>query len=90
LAVLVLGLVALGSFTLGFGRQVAPPGPSPFPRTSLTSFQRPTQIPEAAPAPTLQVAEAEPRPVRRAPLPEPRDAPPDVDLSLFGPRSRRG
>ena len=81
LAVLALGLVAMGSFAVGVGRQVVPAGPSPFPHTSLSSLQRASEIPVAAPAPTLQVAEAEPRPARH-PAAEPQDALPDISAAL--------
>ena len=86
LAVLALGLVAMGSFAVGVGRQVVPAGPSPFPHTSLSSLQRASEIPVAAPAPTLQVAEAEPRPARH-PAAEPQDALPDISAALPPPRA---
>jgi len=81
-ALLVLGVIAAGSFGVGLGRQIAPVGPSPFPRTSLTSLQRAAPIPDATPAPSLQVAEAEPRPARRAAEPAPDDALPDLTAEL--------
>jgi len=85
LAVLALGLVALGSFAFGVGRQVVPAGPSPFPHASLSSLQRAGGIPVATPAPALQVAEAEPRPSRHAPEPDAADAPPDITAALPSP-----
>jgi hypothetical protein len=84
-ALLALGLIAAGSFAFGMGRQIVPAGPSPFPQTSLTALQRPALIPEATPAPTLQVAEAEPRPARRAAAPDPDDAVPDVSAEIPAP-----
>jgi hypothetical protein len=81
LAVLALGLVALGSFAAGVARQVVPAGLSPFPHTSLNSLQRASEIPVAAPAPTLQVAEAEPRPARHVTA-DPQDTPPDISAAL--------
>src|SRR6185312_1872532 len=85
LALLALGLIAVGSFAFGMGRQLVPAGPSPFPQTSLTALQRPALIPEATPAPALQVAEAEPRPARRAAAPDPDDAVPDVSAEIPAP-----
>ena len=65
-AVLVLSLIAAGSFGAGLARQLAPTGPSPFPEILGKTAARSVPIPDATPAPTLQVAESEPRPVRRA------------------------
>lgn len=62
LAVLGLGLLASAAFAAGLGRQLQPPGPSPFPRTTLAASQ--AQLagdpPEATPAPSLQVADVAP------------------------------
>lgn len=80
-ALVALTVVAAASFSLGVARQLAPAGPSPFPRTSLAGQQGPSAIPEATPAPTLQVAEAEVRPVRRAPQTE-TAAPVDISAAL--------
>src|SRR5437879_374918 len=76
LAVLALTLVAGGGFSLGLVRQLAPPAPSPFSAPQGLAAAD-VQVPEATPAPALQVATSEPAPRRHAaeaaseaPLPE--------------------
>jgi hypothetical protein len=79
LAVVTLTLLAAGSFTLGVARQFESAGPSPFPMSQGAAAARAFEaIPDATPAPALQVATNEPvrRPVARA-LPDVTDALPE-------------
>lgn len=74
-AVLALALLAGGSFTLGLVRQLAPPAPSPF--SAPQGLSAAAQVPEATPAPSLQVATSEP-PRRRAAEAAPETPPPEA------------
>ncbi len=78
LAVLALTLLAAGSFMLGLTRQIGAGGPSPFPTAQGAPGARALDaIPDATPAPALQVAVNEP-PTRRPAA----AAPPDVTADL--------
>lgn len=80
MAVLGLSLVAAGSFAVGVARQLDGAGRSPFPAArgaAARAWAAANAIPEAQPAPALQVAEYEPPAVRHSPPP-----PPDLTASL--------
>jgi hypothetical protein len=79
LAVVTLTLLALGSFTLGLARQLGGVEPSPFPPRQAPAAGAFDAIPDATPAPALQVASSEPvrRPAAR-PLPDVTDALPEA------------
>jgi hypothetical protein len=63
-----LALLAVGSFAAGFGRQLVPAGPSPFPPPQGAALQSASVIPEATPAPDMQLAATTPT-RHRAPEP---------------------
>jgi hypothetical protein len=78
-AIVVLTLLAAASFAVGFVRQFESGGPSPFPTTgngAAGGLAATNAIPDATPAPALQVADSAPAVVRHAP------APPDLSAEL--------
>jgi hypothetical protein len=78
-AVLALALVAGGSFALNLARQLAPPGPSPF--SAPQGMAVAVQVPEATPAPAMQVATSEPPPRRHAEEAAPETPPEAADAA---------
>jgi hypothetical protein len=68
LAVAFLSLLAAGSFVTGLNHQlIARRAPSPFPAPALSIAVVPDAIPEAKPAPDMQIADVTPAPSHRAP-----------------------
>jgi len=82
MAVFGLTLLAAGSFAVGFLRQLDSTGPSPFPTArggAAQALAAANAIPDATPAPALQVAESD-TPVHRT-----ADRVPDVTATLPDP-----
>lgn len=80
LAVVALSLIAAGGFAWGLARQLDSSAEAPFPTAQLSPAQ--AAIPDATPAPMMQVATADPRPARPAPTPDPE---PDAADAAAGP-----
>jgi len=66
IAVLSLSVISVAGFAAGVSRETPSSGPSPFPSPPATGQRLTDAIPDATPAPDMQVAATEPRHLRRA------------------------